>query len=140
MFYFPTSAGYMPYAADDAAKTIAPSELGSYLLSSFASVDEVKANIGDILMPLVICSPELTRRHLCSAGSRSFRPVRAPAWWACRTAIKPKIRIVDLMKMSNDGKEVVNIMTAWQWEAAAGQIVNKRTNCELGSIIMIMRI
>lgn len=28
-FYFPTAAGYMPYTAPDASKTIAPWELGS---------------------------------------------------------------------------------------------------------------
>jgi choloylglycine hydrolase len=54
MFYFPTSAGYMPYAAADAGNIIAPWELGSYLLSSFASVDEVKANIGNIVVPSVV--------------------------------------------------------------------------------------
>src|SRR5205085_3471779 len=29
LFYFPTSAGYMPYTAADAGKTVAPWELGS---------------------------------------------------------------------------------------------------------------
>src|SRR5271169_624112 len=43
-FYFPTSAGYMPYTPADAGKTIAQWEVGSYLLENFASVEEVKAN------------------------------------------------------------------------------------------------
>jgi choloylglycine hydrolase len=30
-FYFPTSAGYMPYAPSDAGKTIAQWEVGSYI-------------------------------------------------------------------------------------------------------------
>jgi choloylglycine hydrolase len=50
LFYFPTSAGYLPYGLDDAAKTIAPWQLASWILDNFASVDEVKANIGSILV------------------------------------------------------------------------------------------
>ena len=54
LFYFPTSAGYMAYAQDDAEKTIAPWELGSWILENFATVEEVKANIGKIVVPAVI--------------------------------------------------------------------------------------
>jgi choloylglycine hydrolase len=54
LFYFPTSAGYLPYTAADADKTIAPWELGSWILENFASVDEVKANIGKIVVPAVV--------------------------------------------------------------------------------------
>ena len=50
LFYFPTTAGYQAYAPEDAAKTIAPWQLGSWILDNFASVDEVKANIGSILV------------------------------------------------------------------------------------------
>ncbi len=53
-FYFPTSAGYMPYTATDAGKTIAQWEVGSWILENFASVDEVKANIGKIVVPAVV--------------------------------------------------------------------------------------
>ena len=56
MFYFPTSAGYMPYSAADAGKTIAQWEVGSYILENFASVDEVKANIGKIVVPSAVFS------------------------------------------------------------------------------------
>ncbi len=49
-FYFPGSAGYMPYAAADASKTIAQWEVGSFILENFATVDEVKANIGNIVV------------------------------------------------------------------------------------------
>jgi choloylglycine hydrolase len=56
LFYFPTSAGYMPYTPADAGKTIAPWELGSWMLENFASVDEVKANIGNIVVPSVVFS------------------------------------------------------------------------------------
>ena len=53
-FYFPTSAGYMPYTAADAGKTIAQWEVGSWILENFASVEEVKANIGKIVVPAVV--------------------------------------------------------------------------------------
>ena len=53
-FYFPTSAGYMPYTAADAGKTIAQWEVGSWILENFASVEEVKANIGNIVVPAVV--------------------------------------------------------------------------------------
>jgi choloylglycine hydrolase len=53
-FYFPGSAGYMPYTAGDAGKTIAQWEVGSWILENFASVDEVKANIGNIVVPAVV--------------------------------------------------------------------------------------
>lgn len=54
LFYFPTSAGYMPYTAADASKTLAPWELGSYILENFGTVDEVKANIGNVVVPSVV--------------------------------------------------------------------------------------
>ncbi len=53
-FYFPTSAGYMTYTAADAGKTIAQWEVGSWILENFASVEEVKANIGNIVVPAVV--------------------------------------------------------------------------------------
>ena len=53
-FYFPTSAGYMPYAPSDAGKTIAQWEVGSYILENFASVDEVRASIGNVVVPSVV--------------------------------------------------------------------------------------
>jgi choloylglycine hydrolase len=56
MFYFPTSAGYMPYAAADAGKTIAQWEVGSWILENFASVEEVKAGIGSVTVPAVVFS------------------------------------------------------------------------------------
>ena len=55
-FYFPPSAGYMPYTAADSGKTIAQWEVGSYILENFANVDEVKANIGNIVVPSVMFS------------------------------------------------------------------------------------
>lgn len=54
LFFFPTSAGYMPYTAADAGKTISQWEVGSWILENFASVDEVKANIGNIVVPAVV--------------------------------------------------------------------------------------
>ena len=54
LFYFPTSAGYMPYVAADAPNTVAPWELGSYMLENFATVAEVRANIGKVVVPSVV--------------------------------------------------------------------------------------
>jgi choloylglycine hydrolase len=54
LFYFPTTAGYMSYTAADAGKTLAPWEVGSWMLENFASVEEVKANIGTIVVPAVV--------------------------------------------------------------------------------------
>ena len=56
LFYFPTSAGYMPYTAADAGKTVAPWELGSYLLENFATIEEVKSNLGKVVVPAVVFS------------------------------------------------------------------------------------
>jgi len=53
-FYFPTSAGYMPYSASVSSKTIAPWEVGSWLLENFASVEEVRENIGKVVVPEVV--------------------------------------------------------------------------------------
>ena len=44
LFYFPTTAGYMKYNPADAAKTIAPWQVGSWILENFATIEEVKAS------------------------------------------------------------------------------------------------
>jgi choloylglycine hydrolase len=54
LFYFPTTAKYQPYTAADADKTIAPWELGSYILENFATVDEVRANLPNVIVPAVV--------------------------------------------------------------------------------------
>lgn len=53
-FYFPTTAGYMPYTPADAGRTLAPWQVGSYLLENFTSVEEVRANIGQIIVADVV--------------------------------------------------------------------------------------
>jgi choloylglycine hydrolase len=53
-FYFPTTAGYMPYAPADAGRTLAPWQVGSWILENFASVDEVRANIGKVVVADVV--------------------------------------------------------------------------------------
>jgi choloylglycine hydrolase len=53
-FYFPTSAGYMPYKASDASKTIAQWEVGSWILENFATVAEVREGIGKVVVPEVV--------------------------------------------------------------------------------------
>lgn len=54
LFYFPGAAGYMPYAPGDANKTIAPWELGSWMLENFANIDEVKTGLANIVVPAVV--------------------------------------------------------------------------------------
>ena len=54
LFYFPTTAGYMPYGAPDAGKTIAPWEMGSWMLDNFTTVEEVKANVSKIIVADVV--------------------------------------------------------------------------------------
>jgi choloylglycine hydrolase len=54
LFYFPTSAGYMPYTAADAANTVAPWELVSWMLDNFTSVEEVKSGLDKIVVPAVV--------------------------------------------------------------------------------------
>lgn len=53
-FYFPTTAGYMPYQAADAGKTIAPWEVGSWMLENFANVGEVREGVGTVVVPDVV--------------------------------------------------------------------------------------
>jgi len=50
LFYFPTTAGYMKYSAADAGKTIAPWEVGSWILENFATVEEVRKNLDQIVV------------------------------------------------------------------------------------------
>jgi choloylglycine hydrolase len=54
LFYFPTTAKYQAYSPSDADKTIAPWEFGSYILENFATVDEVRSNALNIVVPDVI--------------------------------------------------------------------------------------
>jgi choloylglycine hydrolase len=54
LFYFPTTAGYAKYNPSQAAKTIAPWEVGSWILENFATVDEVRRNLGSVVVPEVI--------------------------------------------------------------------------------------
>jgi choloylglycine hydrolase len=54
LFYFPTTAGYMKYDPAKAAQTIAPWEIGSWILENFATIEEVKQNIGSIVVAPVV--------------------------------------------------------------------------------------
>ena len=54
LFYFSDTAGYMSYSPGDAGKTIAPWEMGSWLLDNFATVEEVKSNVGNIVVGEVV--------------------------------------------------------------------------------------
>jgi choloylglycine hydrolase len=54
LFYFPTAAGYEKYNSGEAAKTLAPWELGSWLLENFATVAEVKQHIDSVTVAEVV--------------------------------------------------------------------------------------
>lgn len=54
LFYFPGYAEYQPVAAADYPVTIAPWQLGSWILGNFASVAEVKQHIHDIKVADVV--------------------------------------------------------------------------------------
>jgi choloylglycine hydrolase len=54
LFYFPNTAGYMTYNAADAGKTLAPWEMGSWILENFATIEEVRDNAGKIVVPEVV--------------------------------------------------------------------------------------
>jgi choloylglycine hydrolase len=54
LFYFPTTAGYLKYDEAEASKTIAPWELGSWILENFGTVEEVKHNIGSVAVAEVM--------------------------------------------------------------------------------------
>ena len=54
LFYFPTSAQYMDYEPGDAHKTLAPWELGSWIMENFKSVEEVQKQIMEVVVPAVV--------------------------------------------------------------------------------------
>ena len=56
MFYFPGSAEYQPYTPGEATKTISQWEVLAWALENFASVEEVKANIGNIVVASAVFS------------------------------------------------------------------------------------
>jgi choloylglycine hydrolase len=55
LFYFPGYAQYAEATPENAAKGMAPAQVTAWILSNFATVAEVKANIGNIaLLPVVL--------------------------------------------------------------------------------------
>lgn len=54
LLYFPDTVGYMKYDAAEASKTVAPWEVGSWILENFATAEEVKQNIASITVPAVV--------------------------------------------------------------------------------------
>jgi choloylglycine hydrolase len=54
LFYFQGTAGYMPYTTADADKSLAPWELGSWILENCATVDDVKSTVQEIVVPEVV--------------------------------------------------------------------------------------
>jgi choloylglycine hydrolase len=54
LFFFPGFAEYMPYSPSQAENTIAPWEIGSWILENFKTVEQVKHEITKIVVPNVI--------------------------------------------------------------------------------------
>src|SRR5436190_6343584 len=54
MFYFSGAAGYMPYSAAVADKTLASYQLVSWILDNCASVEEVKDGVQNLVIPAVV--------------------------------------------------------------------------------------
>ncbi len=50
LFYFPDYARYTPLTAENAKRAIAPQEFGLWVLANFATVDEVKEGVKDIVV------------------------------------------------------------------------------------------
>ncbi|TNB47888.1 choloylglycine hydrolase family protein [Martelella lutilitoris] len=54
IFYFMDYADYQPFTAGDESKTIAPWEVVSYILDNFATIEDVRAGIQDVVVPAVV--------------------------------------------------------------------------------------
>jgi choloylglycine hydrolase len=54
LFYFPGSTQFMDYTPADAGKSMAIWEMGSWLLENFASVEEARAGVADVVIPSVV--------------------------------------------------------------------------------------
>lgn len=54
LFYFPEGAEYMPYEKQDAERTLSAIELGGYLLDNFATVDEARTGLAELVVPAVV--------------------------------------------------------------------------------------
>jgi choloylglycine hydrolase len=50
LFYFPGYASYTPVTPENAKRAIAPQDFGVWVLANFATVDEVKAGLKDIVV------------------------------------------------------------------------------------------
>lgn len=54
LFYFDQSAEYQPYVPANASQSLASWELGSYILDNFATVDEVRQGLADVVVVPVV--------------------------------------------------------------------------------------
>jgi choloylglycine hydrolase len=50
LFYFPGYAGYAEATPENAARALAPQEFGAWVLANFATIDEVKRGVKDIVI------------------------------------------------------------------------------------------
>ncbi len=53
LFYHPGTVKYMPYRSSDADHTIAPWELGSWMLENCTTIQEVKEKVSTLVVPAV---------------------------------------------------------------------------------------
>jgi choloylglycine hydrolase len=54
-FYFPGYAGYTPITAENQSKALSPIEFPNWILTQFATIDEVKKSIGNVVIaPTVV--------------------------------------------------------------------------------------
>jgi len=60
LFYHPGTVKYMPYKSTDADHTIAPWELGSWMLENCATTQEVKEKVSKLVVPAVKLGKEDT--------------------------------------------------------------------------------
>jgi choloylglycine hydrolase len=61
LFYFPDFAEYMPYSESDAENTIAPWELGSWILENYETVDEVKSELTKVQDAIIVAGSILPK-------------------------------------------------------------------------------
>ncbi len=57
LLYFPGSVGYMKFNAADTSQTLAPWEIGSWILENCATVEEVRQGLEKLVVPEVVYKP-----------------------------------------------------------------------------------
>jgi choloylglycine hydrolase len=71
LFYFPDYASYTPVTSENAKRAIAPHEFGLWVLANFATVDEVREGVKEIVV-VPTPAPGLGSPHGMVAGAHFF--------------------------------------------------------------------